>query len=50
MVALDEQYPGYGLAGHKGYPTKAHMQALVDLGVTPIHRRSFAPVRKLLQP
>lgn len=49
MVLLDAEYPGYGLAGHKGYPTKAHMAALNDLGVTPIHRRSFAPVRKALQ-
>ncbi len=48
MVALDADYPGYGLAGHKGYPTKAHMAALVELGVTPIHRKSFAPVRRLL--
>jgi len=49
MVALDIEYPGYGLAGHKGYPTKAHMAALAELGVTPIHRRSFAPVRRLLE-
>ena len=49
MVELDSQYPGYGLAGHKGYPTKAHMAALVELGVTPIHRRSFAPVRRALE-
>lgn len=48
MVELDKRYPGYGLAGHKGYPTKAHMEALQQLGVTPIHRRSFAPVRRLL--
>ncbi len=48
MVALDARYPGYGLAGHKGYPTKAHMAALADLGVTPIHRRSFGPVARLL--
>ena len=48
MVALDARYPGYGLAGHKGYPTRAHVQALEDLGATPIHRRSFAPVRKAL--
>ncbi len=48
MVALDQQYPGYGLAGHKGYPTKAHIAALHELGVTPIHRRSFGPVRKVL--
>jgi ribonuclease HII len=48
MTALDAEYPGYGLAGHKGYPTKAHVQALVELGVTPIHRRSFGPVRRVL--
>ena len=49
MVELDGQFPGYGLAGHKGYPTKAHMEALQLLGVTPIHRRSFAPVRRRLE-
>jgi ribonuclease HII len=49
MTELDAQYPGYGLAKHKGYPTKAHLEALMELGVTPLHRRSFAPVRKLLQ-
>jgi ribonuclease HII len=49
MIELDSVYPGYGLAGHKGYPTKAHMDALQLLGVTPIHRRSFAPVRRRLE-
>ena len=49
MVALDSEYPGYGLAKHKGYPTKQHMQALQELGITPIHRRSYAPVRRLLE-
>lgn len=48
MVAYDANYPGYGMAGHKGYPTKVHMEALQRLGVTPIHRRSFAPVKKAL--
>ena len=48
LVALDARYPGYGLAGHKGYPTKQHLEALETLGITPIHRRSFGPVRKLL--
>jgi ribonuclease HII len=47
MIALDAQYPGYGLARHKGYPTRIHKQALLELGVTAIHRRSFAPVRRL---
>lgn len=45
MVEFDKLYPGYGLAGHKGYPTKAHIEALDNLGVTPIHRRTFGPVR-----
>jgi len=49
MVELDLQYPGYGLARHKGYPTKVHMEALKAIGVSPIHRRSFAPVRRLLE-
>jgi ribonuclease HII len=48
MVSLDEQYPGYGFAAHKGYPTKAHLAALASLGVSPIHRRSFGPVKRLL--
>jgi ribonuclease HII len=48
MLELDALYPGYGLAGHKGYPTKAHLVALEALGVTPIHRRSFGPVKKRL--
>ena len=48
MLEWDAIYPGYGLAQHKGYPTKAHMQALRDHGVTPIHRRSFGPVKRLL--
>lgn len=45
MVAMDQEYPGYGLAGHKGYPTKAHIEALRTRGATPMHRRSFAPVK-----
>ncbi len=48
MVALDKQYPGYGFAGHKGYPTKVHLEALEKLGVTPVHRTSYKPVRDLL--
>ncbi|MCQ3829529.1 ribonuclease HII [Microbulbifer elongatus] len=49
MVQLDRIYPGYGLAGHKGYPTKAHMEALARLGATPVHRKSFAPVKRQLE-
>ena len=49
MLSLDLQYPGYGLARHKGYPSKAHIEALETLGVTPIHRRSYAPVRRVME-
>lgn len=48
MVALDAQYPGYGLAQHKGYGTKQHLHALATLGATDIHRQSFAPVRSVV--
>ncbi|MDH5324762.1 MAG: ribonuclease HII [Gammaproteobacteria bacterium] len=48
MVQLHQQYPQYGLDGHKGYPTKKHIEALREHGVTAIHRRSFGPVKKLL--
>ncbi len=49
MLELDQQYPGYGIAGHKGYPTPVHLAALRELGATPIHRRSFGPVRRALE-
>ena len=49
LVELERRYPGYGFATHKGYPTVAHLEALRTLGVTPVHRRTFAPVRALLQ-
>ena len=45
MTAFELIYPGYGIGGHKGYPTPVHLEALARLGPTPIHRRSFAPVR-----
>jgi len=44
IKAMDEQYPGYGLGGHKGYPTKAHKDALIKLGPSDQHRRSFKGV------
>ncbi len=44
MEEAEARFPGYGLAGHKGYPTKAHKEALVKLGASPIHRHSFKPV------
>jgi len=49
MLDLDRRYPGYGLAQHKGYPSKAHIEALESLGVTPVHRRSYAPVRRIIE-
>ena len=49
MYTLDAQHPEYGIAKHKGYPTKAHMEAIEKYGVLPAHRRSFAPVRKALE-
>jgi len=49
MIDLDKRYPGYGLAQHKGYPSKAHIEALESLGVTPVHRRSYAPVRRIIE-
>ena len=49
MLDLDVRYPGYGLAQHKGYPSKAHIEALASLGVSPIHRRTYAPVRKIIE-
>jgi len=48
LIAMETQYPGYGFATHKGYPTPEHLQALQTLGVTPLHRRSFAPVKKVI--
>jgi ribonuclease HII len=48
MSQLDARYPGYGLAIHQGYPTAAHLEAIQRLGLLPIHRRSFRPVRELL--
>ncbi|MCD7894230.1 MAG: ribonuclease HII [Erysipelotrichaceae bacterium] len=48
MQEYDKQYPQYGFAKHKGYPTKQHKEALQKYGVTPIHRRSFQPVKDAL--
>ncbi|MEM7252835.1 MAG: ribonuclease HII [Pseudomonadota bacterium] len=49
MIALDEQFPDYGFAQHKGYPTKSHLGALARYGATPFHRRSFAPVKRVVE-
>jgi ribonuclease HII len=48
LVELDAQFPGYGLASHKGYGCPAHIEALARLGPTPLHRRSYSPVSQSL--
>jgi ribonuclease HII len=48
LVELDSEYPGYGLARHKGYGTPAHLEALARLGPTPLHRKSYRPVAQTL--
>lgn len=48
MIDLDKRYPDYQFAKHKGYPTKLHFEKLAELGATPYHRKSFAPVAKVL--
>lgn len=48
MVEYAKRYPGYGIEQHKGYPTRAHLEALIRLGPTPGHRRSFGPVKALV--
>jgi ribonuclease HII len=49
MKLLDDRYPGYGFARHKGYPTREHLAALRELGPCTEHRRTFRPVRELLE-
>ncbi len=49
MLELDQQYPQYAFAQHKGYPTKLHLEKIAELGLLPQYRRSFAPVKKLLE-
>ena len=45
MLQYDKEYPEYGFAKHKGYPTKMHLEAIEKYGITPIHRRSYGPVK-----
>lgn len=49
LYLMDEQYPEYGFARHKGYPTKQHREALINWGATPYHRKSFKPVKEALE-
>lgn len=48
MIELDARYPAYGFALHKGYPTRAHLEALERHGACPLHRASYAPVRRVI--
>lgn len=50
MIDYAKKYPGYGFENNKGYGTKQHLAAIKDIGITPIHRRSFAPVKDILNP
>lgn len=49
MYEADRAYPQYGFGQHKGYGTKAHLAALAQYGVTPLHRTSFAPIKRLIE-
>ncbi|HEY0562828.1 MAG TPA: ribonuclease HII, partial [Methylophilus sp.] len=49
LYLLDKQYPMYGFAKHKGYPTAAHLASLQQHGVSAVHRRSYAPVKRQLK-
>jgi ribonuclease HII len=49
MMGLERLYPGYGFAKHKGYGTAEHQAALQRLGVSEIHRKSYAPIQRLLE-
>ena len=48
MLILDKMYPEYGFAGHKGYPSKSHIEAIKKYGICPAHRTSYAPIKKYL--
>lgn len=48
MDTMEEEYPGFGFNLHKGYYTEVHKQAIEDLGITPIHRKSFEPIRSIV--
>ena len=49
MMELHSQYPEYGFDRHKGYPTAFHLAQLEKFGVSPVHRKTYAPVRKILE-
>ena len=49
MAVYDLEYPGYGFAKHKGYGTAEHLAAIQRLGICPLHRRSFQPIRSIME-
>ena len=49
MIEMDRKYPQFGFAKHKGYPTKANFEAIAEHGVIDEHRRSFGPVKKVIE-
>jgi ribonuclease HII len=49
MAELDDKYPGYGFASHKGYGSRSHVQAIFERGPSPVHRKSFRPVREAIE-
>lgn len=48
MIMIDKHYPQYGFKNHMGYPTKAHIEAIKKFGITPIHRKTFKPIKNIL--
>ena len=50
MCSLHDEYPGYGFNIHKGYGTLAHREAILEFGPSPVHRRSYEPVKSMIQP
>ncbi|MFR1903580.1 MAG: ribonuclease HII, partial [Veillonella sp.] len=49
MKSLDDKYPGYGFGIHKGYYTELHKEAVEQQGVTPLHRKSFEPIKSIVR-
>jgi len=49
MIEMHQKYPQYGFDQHKGYPTALHRERIIEFGITPIHRKSFGPVKALLK-
>lgn len=50
MIEMDKLFPNYGFAKHKGYPTREHIDAIKTYGITPIHRKTYEPIKSMLRP